>query len=258
MCSKCETVDHLNIDYEHCGKRVHMYWEDSIGKFIEYLRLFRPFADKIYVISHTSCGYDALFLLRRFLELRWVPKLITDGMKILSICVDNLDFLDSLNFLAMSLKSMLKSFYLTFKKGHYPHFFNTTKNSDYVGMLFRTQVLWSKLYVWWWASLIFGVVQEAKDNIFRNKKELLAYCVDDVSVLRQACCAFRNLFFEIGQDGPLSASYTLSSNCNKMLRNIFLKLDTVGINRIACYRIWGGPSMAGVHWSEEKQYYSCR
>jgi hypothetical protein len=41
-----------------------------VGKFVDYLRLSRPFADKIYVILHNSRGYDAQFLLRRFLELR--------------------------------------------------------------------------------------------------------------------------------------------------------------------------------------------
>jgi hypothetical protein len=67
------------------------------------------------------------FLLR-FLEMRWVPKLIMDGTKILR-CVEHIYFLDSLNFLL----SMSKSFELTCKKGYYPHLFNTAKNFDYEG-----------------------------------------------------------------------------------------------------------------------------
>jgi len=47
--------------------------------------------------------------------------------------VENLHFLDSLNNLPMSLKSMPKSFDLTCKNGYYPHFFNTADNLDYVG-----------------------------------------------------------------------------------------------------------------------------
>jgi hypothetical protein len=35
--------------------------------------------------------------------------------------------------------------------------------------------------------------EEQKDKIFHNKEELLAYCMDDVNVLRQACCTFSNL-----------------------------------------------------------------
>jgi len=133
MCSKCEAVDDISVDYKQCGKRIHVFWQDPVGKFIDYLRQSRPFADKVYVISHNSRGYDAQFLLRRFLELRWAPQLIMDGSKILSMVVGNLYFLDSLNYLRMSLKSMPKSFYLTCWKGHYPHFFNTASNLDYVG-----------------------------------------------------------------------------------------------------------------------------
>ena len=93
-----------------CGKRTHVFWQDPIGKFIDYLQQSRPSADKIYIISHNSRGYDAQFLLRKFLELRWKPELIKDGSKILSMVVENFCFLDSLNFLPMSLKSMPKSF----------------------------------------------------------------------------------------------------------------------------------------------------
>jgi hypothetical protein len=71
MCSKCEAVDDVNVDCEQCGKRVHTFWHDPVGKFIDYLRLSRLFADTIFVISHNSRAYDAQFLLRRFLELMW-------------------------------------------------------------------------------------------------------------------------------------------------------------------------------------------
>jgi hypothetical protein len=39
--------------------------------------------------------------------------------------------------------------------------------------------------------------QEETAKVFSNKEELLAYCMDDVNVLRQACCAFRNLFLKL-------------------------------------------------------------
>ena len=79
MCCKCQAVE---IDCDQCGKRTHMFWEDPVGKFIDYLRLSRPFADKIYVISHNSRGYDAQFLLRRFVELKWKTELIMDVQKV--------------------------------------------------------------------------------------------------------------------------------------------------------------------------------
>jgi hypothetical protein len=92
--------------------------------------------------------------------------------KILSVCVDHLIFVDSLNFLPNSLKSMPKSFDLTCKKGYYPHFFNTAKNLDYVGpypdpkyyevdYMFREErAQFSERY------------EEYKDKHLRNKEEL--------------------------------------------------------------------------------------
>jgi len=45
MCCKCEVVEDVNDDCEQCGKRVHYFWQTPVGKFIDYLRLSRPFAD---------------------------------------------------------------------------------------------------------------------------------------------------------------------------------------------------------------------
>jgi len=74
MCSTCEAVDELIVDCTQSGKRTHVFWaEDPVGKFTDYLRQSRPFADKMYDISHNSRGYDAQFLLPKFLELRWTP-----------------------------------------------------------------------------------------------------------------------------------------------------------------------------------------
>jgi len=99
MCSKCEAVDDLSVDSKQCGKRTHVFLaEDPVGQFIDYLQRSRPFADKIYIISHNSRVYDAQYLLRRFLELGRTPQLIIDGTKILITIVENLHFLDSLNF----------------------------------------------------------------------------------------------------------------------------------------------------------------
>lgn len=110
-----------------------------IGKFIDYLWQSRPFADKIYGISHNSRGYDIQFLLRKFLELRCTPQLIMDDSKILSMVVENMHIIYSLKFLPMNLKSMPNSFDLTFKKGYYPHCINTANNFDYVGQYPKLQ-----------------------------------------------------------------------------------------------------------------------
>ena len=46
---------------------------------------------------------------------------------------------------------------------------------------------------------------------FNNREELLAYCMDDVNVLRQACCAFWNLFLKLIKMDHFRQAITLSS-----------------------------------------------
>jgi len=71
--------------------------------------------------------------------------------------------------------------------------------------------------------------EEQTDKTFCNKQELLAYCIYDVSVLRQAYCAFRNLFLKLVKMDPFCQAIAISSICNKVFRTMFLKPDTVGI-----------------------------
>jgi hypothetical protein len=66
-----------------------------------------------------------------------------------------------------------------------------------------------------------------KGKLFWNKDELLAYCMDDVNVLRKACCAFRNLFLKLVKMVPFREAITISFICKKVFRTMFLKPDTL-------------------------------
>ena len=104
MCSICESLNDLRIDCEQWRKLTHIFWKNIVCLFVKYLRLSRPFSDNVYVISHTSRGYDAELLMRRFLELKWLPKLISDGTKASTMSVEKLNFQDSLYYLPMRIK----------------------------------------------------------------------------------------------------------------------------------------------------------
>ena len=56
MCSNCEAVVDLNVDCEQYRKLIYTFWQS------------RTFAQKIYVISHNSRGYEEQFLRRIFLN----------------------------------------------------------------------------------------------------------------------------------------------------------------------------------------------
>jgi hypothetical protein len=68
-------------------------------------------------------------------------------------------------------------------------------------------------------------------------KELLSYSMDNVNVLRMACCDFRNLLLNLVKRDPFRQALTMSSICNETFRTHFLKADTVGIIPRSGYRL---------------------
>jgi hypothetical protein len=70
----------------------------------------------------------------------------------------------------------------------------------------------------------------------------------DVNVLRQACCAFRNLFLKLVKTDPFMEAIKISSICNKVFRTMFLKPDAVGIIPRAAYRMGDRQSIEGLKW----------
>jgi hypothetical protein len=95
---------------------------------------------------------------------------------------------------------------------------------------------------------------EEQDKSLCNKQELYAYFMEDVNVLRQACCAFRNLFLKSVKMDTFRQAITISSICNKVFRTMFLKPDTVGIIPRTGYRMGYRQSVEALQWLP----YTCR
>jgi hypothetical protein len=77
---------------------------------------------------------------------------------------------------------MSKSFYLTCKKGYYPHFFNTASNLNYVGPYPEPEYYGAESMSVDERAQFLEWYEEQKDKLFSYKDELLAYFVDDVNV----------------------------------------------------------------------------
>jgi len=56
-------------------------------------------------------------------------------------------------------------------------------------------------------------------------------------VLRQACCAFRNVFLKLFKVDRFREVIIIPYNCNKVFRTMLLKSDTVGTIPRAVYRM---------------------
>ena len=76
----------------------------------------------------------------------------------------------------------------------------------------------------------------------------MAYCIDNVNTLRQACYAFRNVFFNFVKMDPFRQAIRISSICNKVFRTMFLTPDSVGIIPRRGYRMGDRHSVEPLQW----------
>ncbi|KAF4528502.1 hypothetical protein B566_EDAN016822 [Ephemera danica] len=188
------------------------------------------------------CGREELIKFETFLE----------GYKITVFSGGRIKFIDSISFFQMKLADLPKAFGLpdSFKKGYFPHGFNTMENQNYVGEIPPKETFFAdsmsvkerEIFDQWYAK-------QVNDNIaFDFKKEFLEYCVSDVSILRQACLVFRKLFQEIVKVDPFTESITIAGGCNLAFRRNFLPDDTVGLIPKSGYRRVDTQSKVALMW----------
>jgi len=131
FCARCEEID----DCDRCGRRSHSFYNDPVGDLLSYLCEPRPWASKIVAIAHNAKAFDLHFILNRAIMLKWKPELITNGLKIISMNMEHLVFLDSVSFLPCAFRKLPEAFGLQATKSWYPHYFNTGENLDYIGTM---------------------------------------------------------------------------------------------------------------------------
>jgi hypothetical protein len=82
---------------------------------------------------------------------------------------------------------------------------------------------------------------------------LESYCQDEVTVLRQACHIFRREFLAIGNIEVFLEATSIASACNKVLRKLFLKPDTIGLTPTGGYSGNVNYSKKAIMWLIDKE-----
>jgi G:T-mismatch repair DNA endonuclease (very short patch repair protein) len=260
-CDQCIYEDKLIC--KKCGVRTQIVKNTPIASFLHHLLCIRKKFKNVVVVAHNGQAYDHQFVLNYILMQTDIkPEIIMRGTKIILMQLQNLKFIDSLNFFPMSLAKLPKAFGLsnTFKKGYFPHLFNTKSNENYVGLMPD--------------SSFFGVDEmkecgscddlkcktpgcrnnflqwhEAyKNNIFDFQKELTEYCLSDVEILTQSFLKFREQLLTTSNVCPLRESCTIASACNKIYRRNFLQPNTIGIIPKNGYRLSENQSKIAIKW----------
>ncbi|KAK5643501.1 hypothetical protein RI129_007346 [Pyrocoelia pectoralis] len=250
-CDKCINEEKLYF-CQKCGFRQKILTENVISTFMGHILNMRKKFKNVTVIAHNGGGFDHQFILNHILtQTDLVPELIMRGTKLVSMFLDNVRFLDSLNYFQMALSKLPKVFGLTeIRKGYFPHLFNTTDHQNYIGPIppletFEPDNLKCNdreaLLAWYEGKV-------AENYIFDFKKEFVEYCVSDVDILAQACLKFRQLMIKEGNVCPFTESVTLPSACNKIFRRNFLKPNTIGLIPKGGYRQCDNQSKIATQW----------
>lgn len=261
-------VSHINHVIEHthdiqkpcenCGVREHVFIEDNIiDNFMKYLGMISDQFKRITVIAHNMQKYDGHFLLQYMYKntSEWCLKeesLIMNGSKILQIKIGRYRFIDSLNFFSVGLAKLPSMFNLECKsKGFYPHFFNTPNNFNYIGELpdmkyYGVDTMKTpdrSKFIQWYNS------EKSENKFFNNKQELIAYCKQDVNILRLACLKFRSLLFELTSVDPFD-QVTIAGTCMNIFKSNFIKEYEIAIIPANGYRLRDKQSFKALKWME--------
>ena len=150
----------------------------------------------------------------------------------MTIPMFNMKFVDSLNFIPMSLSKFPKTFGMPeLCKGYFPHLFNKEENQDYIDSI-PPVAYYSPLTMKPEAReafLAWHKEQVESNYLFDFEKEIIKYCRSDVDILRKCCMEFREMLREITGIDPFGKCLTIASTCHEVYRTNFLKKDTIAV-----------------------------
>ena len=237
---------------------MQVFWHgDVVKEFTDYLyTILAKVAEKnktrIIVFAHNSKGYDGHFIMQDLFKRKFAdkPQIILQGLKVLKIGVNNVDFIDSLSFFQQPLSALPKSFGFesVVLKGFFPHRFNTPENSRYVGPI---------------PALEYFGLEHMKESTseecrqwhanygsrnYRLFQELKDYCKNDVKILTMAVMEFRELFKKVTELDPITRNFTLASVAMEHFRSSVLQENQIGITPIKGYVNNRNKSNLANHW----------
>ena len=206
--------------------------KDTVKKFCEWL--FTPEHKGCIVVAHNIQGYDGYFIKEFLIDNAIHYEIIYRGAKSLSMTVSlfNIKFIDSINFIPMSLAKFPKTFGQDeLCKGYFPHMFNKEENQNYVGPIpcqndYGVNFMKPgerEAFIAWHDE------QVANNYRYDFREEIIKYCRSDVDILRKCCLLYREMFRKETDIDPFNKALTIASYCQEVYRTNFLKKDTIAV-----------------------------
>ena len=228
----CIHKPNLCIVHDEAGHEKLFQGKNTCVEFCKWL--FTKDHQDCIVVAHNFQGYDGYFIQKYLNENCVMYEIILTGAKIMSLTVPmfNIKFIDSLNFIPMSLAKFPQTFGMReLCKGYFPHLFNKEENQNYVGSIppesdYSPNTMKPKDRE---AFLVWHKEQRDNDYMFDFNEEIIKYCRSDVDILRKCCMEFREMLCEITGIDPFEKCLTIASTCHLVYRTNFLKKDTIAV-----------------------------
>ena len=206
--------------------------EDTVKNFCEWL--LTPEHKGCIVVAHNFQGYDGYFITKFLIDNAIHYDIIYRGAKSLSMTIPvfNIKFIDSINFIPMSLAKFPKTFGQDeLCKGYFPHRFNKEENQHYIGPIpcqndYGVNFMKPgerEAFIAWHDE------QVANNYRYDFREEIIKYCRSDVDIMRKCCLLYREMFRKETDIDPFNKALTIASYCQEVYRTNFLKKDTIAI-----------------------------
>ena len=206
--------------------------KDTVKNFCQWL--FTPEHKGCIVVAHNFQGYDGYFIKDFLIQNAIHYEIIYRGAKSLSLTIPifNIKFIDSLNFIPMSLAKFPKTFGQSeLCKGYFPHAFNKEENQNYVGPIPCQNDYGVNFMKPGEREAFMAWHDEQVANNYRYdfREEIIKYCRSDVDILRKCCLLYREMFRKETDIDPFNKALTIASYCQEVYRTNFLKKDTIAV-----------------------------
>jgi hypothetical protein len=194
----------------------------DLKHFVDWLESLK--GNDITFFAHNFKGFDGRIVFDYLLQRNTPPQgLMFRGSKILRMEYGKIVFKDTLLHISASLEQLPKMFGLDeskFKKGFFPHKFNTPQNQDYVGTIpdqhyFAPDMMSAKKkneFYSWYAQ---------QTGTYDFHKELVEYCKSDTRILARAIETYMRQQMEMRPLNPFS-KLTIASYALTMYRTFFM------------------------------------
>ena len=227
-------IHHPNLCVVHDEEReVALFQgEDTVKNFCEWL--LTPEHKGCIVVAHNFQGYDGYFITKFLIDNAIHYDIIYRGAKSLSMTIPmfNIKFIDSINFIPMSLAKFPKTFGQDeLCKGYFPHMFNKEENQNYIGPIPCQNDYGVNFMKPGEREAFMAWHDEQVANNYRYdfREEIIKYCRSDVDILRKCCLLYREMFRKETDIDPFNKALTIASYCQEVYRTNFLKKDTIAI-----------------------------